>query len=191
MGGIPYYASNENYTVYILNCSDTKVTLSVDEKEQSVEPTTKSISNLSEYIRAWKEDVYEGEEKSSGVFFFSKDELKDNFVFPVDISNEELLFDSNNSPSRITIEKNGDLVFSSKINQNLSEKKLLSSFDFTGVQLPYSKLNDDTILFSPETDKIIILALWDMEGHKTGYNEFEGTATSPKYVLIIPPDDKN
>ena len=44
---------------------------------------------MSEYARAWKEDVYEREEKSSDVFFFSKAELKDEFVFPVDITDEK------------------------------------------------------------------------------------------------------
>ena len=33
--------------------------------------------------------MYEGEEKSSGVFFFSKAELKDEFAFPVDITEEK------------------------------------------------------------------------------------------------------
>ena len=186
MYGAPYYVFNEGYSVYVLNYSDSNVAVTVDEKEIVVTPTEKSFSDLADYARAWKEDNYEDEFVNSGVFFFSE-EADGSDCFPVDISCIKPMFSEDDRCKNITIAQNGKTIFSSLVSNDLSNRELYPRGQFWGIQISQYAMNHGHLVFSPEIDEILMLVYWKLDIKK---NSEAGTATSPRYVLVIPPEDE-
>ncbi len=178
---VVYECDNKDFSVYVLNYSEKTATLDIDGRVFEILPNSRDFSKIKNI-----ETNLDRNSKTGHSQIFIMEENKDN-EFSIDLTDEISYFNSTSLPiQKLEVKLEDNVIFESRINNSIEDTFYLDRIDYAPEESE-DFLTDGKLLFSESSGNIHLFIIWTTSFDN---EKFALPATAPKYILIIPPDER-